>query len=237
MHGPVFDALVSVADPSATSVSLVRPGLLDRARADAPDSELRSAVRSAVAELAAAGAQVVVCTCSTIGSLAEAVGLTEGIPVLRVDRPMADRAVRTPPGHPGAPVRVLVAVALGSTLGPTTALLTASAEAAGREISIGVLRCDSAWPLFEAGRPMEFAAAVAEHVAAAVVPSNPAEAPRADVVVLAQASMAPAAELLAGLGVPVLASPREAVRRALDLAGGAEPREPAGPGRASSLSG
>jgi Asp/Glu/hydantoin racemase len=40
----------------------------------------------------------------------------------------------------------------------------------------------------------------------------------ADVVVLAQASMAPAAGLLADLPVPVLTSPRSAVARAVELA-------------------
>jgi hypothetical protein len=132
---------------------------------------------------------------------------------------MADRAVRTPPGRPGKPVRILVAVALGSTLGPTTDLLRASATAAGRAIAVEVLRCDEAWVLFEAGRREEFAAAIADLVADAVVTDRTREVPRPDVVVLAQASMAPAAELLTGLGVPVLSSPREAVRRALDLSG------------------
>jgi Asp/Glu/hydantoin racemase len=36
-----------------------------------------------------------------------------------------------------------------------------------------------------------------------------------DVIVLAQASMAPAADLLADLPIPVLSSPRTAVERAL----------------------
>jgi hypothetical protein len=40
-----------------------------------------------------------------------------------------------------------------------------------------------------------------------------------DVVVLAQASMAPAADLVGDLSIPVLGSPRLAVLRAVELAG------------------
>lgn len=229
VHVPVFDALLAGLDPDATAVTTVDPDLLVRACAGTGPEDLTAAVRSALSDLADAGAQVVVCTCSTIGSLAEAASGADGVPVLRVDRPMVDRAVRTPPGRAGAPVQILVAVALASTLGPTTDLLRTSATAAGRAVAVEVLRCDEAWPLFDAGRSEEFAAAVADLVVAAVVTDSAGEASRPDVVVLAQASMAPAAELLADLGVPVLASPREAVRRALDLAPRTDPAEPTGP--------
>lgn len=218
VHVPVFDALVEEADPSVSAVSLVDEALLAAARDERPGPELPSAIRGALDRLADAGAQVVVCTCSTIGALAEQVGREAGVPVLRVDRPMADRAVRTPGAHPGTPVRVLVVVALGSTLGPTTELLAASATAAGREIAVTVLRCDDAWPVFEAGRQDAFAAEIAGAVRAAVAPGPGAAEPGPDVVVLAQASMAPVGVLLADLGVPVLASPREAVRHALGVA-------------------
>ena len=40
-----------------------------------------------------------------------------------------------------------------------------------------------------------------------------------DVVMLAQASMAPVADLVGDLSIPVLSSPRLAVMRALELAG------------------
>ena len=224
VHVTAFDALVEEVDPSASAVSIVDEALLTRARAGHADDALLDAVRTALDRLTGAGARVVVCTCSTIGAIAERVGLDTGVPVLRVDRPMAERAVRTSGARPGAPARILVVVALGSTIDPTTALLAASAAAAGREIAVEVLRCDDAWPVFEAGRQDAFAAAVAGAVTAAVAPGSGEAGPGADVVVLAQASMAPAAVLLAGLGVPVLSSPREAVRCALDLASADRPR-------------
>lgn len=222
VHVAPFDALVAATDPSATSVSVVEELLLSRARAGASDTDLREGVRAALDSLARAGAAAVVCTCSTLGALAEDLGRERGLPVVRVDRPMAERAVRSPGGRPGT-VRVLVAVALASTLGPTTELLTASAAAAGRAVEIDVLRCDDAWTLFEAGRADAFAAAVAELVRAALDPASGARTASADVVVLAQASMARAADLLGDLAVPVLTSPTEAVRYALEVV--REPRD------------
>lgn len=198
----------------------VDAGLLERARAGEPADSLARDLRTAVADLASAGASVVVCTCSTLGPLAERIGRDGPVPVLRVDRPMADRAVRTPPDRLGEPVRVLVVIALGSTLGSTTDLLVECATTAGRAVDLAVLRCDSAWPLFEAGHPEAFVESVADAVRTAVAPPGEGQRARADVVVLAQASMAAAADRLAGLGVPVLASPRAAVRHALDLARG-----------------
>lgn len=225
VHVAPFDALVAAADPSATSVSVVEELLLSRARSGDRGADLHDGVRAALDRLTRAGAAVIVCTCSTIGGLAEDLGREGGVPVVRVDRPMADRAVRSPGARPGS-VRVLVAVALASTLGATTDLLVASAAAAGRIVEIDVLRCDEAWPLFEAGRADAFAAAVAELVRAALDPASGARTASADVVVLAQASMAPAADLLSNLAVPVLTSPREAVRYALAKA--REPRDLSG---------
>lgn len=217
VHVAPFDVLVAAADPTATSVSVVEEALLSRARAGTSDIDLRDGVRAALESLTAAGAAVIVCTCSTIGALAEDLGREGEVPVVRVDRPMADRAVGSPGRRPGS-VHVLVAVALASTLGPTTDLLTASAAAAGRAVEIDVLRCDDAWPLFEAGCADAFVAAVAQTVRAALDPRRAARTASADVVVLAQASMAPAAGLLGDLVVPVLTSPREAVRYALEVA-------------------
>lgn len=215
-HVPRFDALVEELGGGIRSSWVVDEGLLEAARRGASDDELVDVLRAGMARLVGDGAQAVVCTCSTVGALAEEVGRREGIVVVRVDRPMADRAVRMSAAVPGTAVRILVVAALGSTVVPTTDLLAASAARAGTTIEVDVLRCEDTWPLFEDGRADEFADAVAAAVVAAVT-SAPAPS-RADVVVMAQASMAPAGDRLVGLGVPVLTSPREAVRHALRAA-------------------
>ena len=69
--------------------------------------------------------------------------------------------------------------------------------------------------LFEIGDHAGYLDHVARHVQSL--------ADDVDVVVLAQASMAPAADLLADLSIPVLSSPRLAVSRAVELADACSP--------------
>lgn len=200
LHVPVFDGLRDGHHPGAVLRHLVVPELLDRARADGPRS-----VAPALRELlAAAGPHPVLVTCSTIGATAEALGPAIGVPVLRVDRPMAAAAVRTGP-------RIAVLAALASTLAPTAELL--AEEAGGRPVSVVTHLVPGAWESFEAGDTARCLSRVAEAADAVT---------GADVIVLAQASMAGAADL-ATTATPVLSSPRPGLAHALDLALTADP--------------
>jgi hypothetical protein len=76
-----------------------------------PDVVVR--VSESVNEAAASGSSVVLCTCSTIGGIAERVETQGRFLAMRIDRPMADEAVRLGPS-------VLIVAALDSTLAPTT---------------------------------------------------------------------------------------------------------------------
>jgi hypothetical protein len=67
--------------------------------------------------------------------------------------------------------------------------------------------CGEAWPLFESGDLSAYARVIADSIAQT--------ARAGDVVVLAQASMAPAERLVQHLGIPVLSSPRSGVWGAL----------------------
>jgi hypothetical protein len=71
--------------------------------------------------------------------------------------------------------------------------------------------CLEAWAEFEAGDLDGYHASIARHVRGLAADF--------DVVVLAQASMAPVAALLHDLAIPVLTSPRLAVLRAVEIAG------------------
>jgi len=142
----------------------------------------------------------VLCTCSSVGGMAEQVGRQIGLPTLRVDRPMAEAAV-------AAGKRLLVAACLPSTLGPTTQLLNEVAHAQNRRVEIETLLMENAWPLFQAGDEAGFArhiAGIIDHIR-----------PRPDAIVLAQASMAGAADLLRQSPVPVFAAPRLGVAASL----------------------
>jgi hypothetical protein len=199
-HVPTFGSLVAELAPDLPDVHVVDPSLLAGARAHGMTPELRQRLQDRLSELVTAGARVVVCTCSTLGEHAEALAAATGVPVLRADRPMAEAAVAR-----GG--RVAVVVAVESTLEPTLELLRTSAERAGTRPKLIAAPCLPAWPLFEAGDLDGYAAAIAAHARSV--------APWADVLVLAQASMAPAAELLTDLPILVLTSPRTAAAEAI----------------------
>jgi Asp/Glu/hydantoin racemase len=202
VHVDTFDALVGRA---ATTMHVVEPDLLDRARREGLTPAVESGVRSALAELGARGADVIVCTCSTLGPIAEGVASEVAVPVLRVDRPMARRTV-------AAGQRIGVVAAVESTLEPTRALLEDEARRAGVVPVLTELCVTSAWASFESGDTAAYLAAIADAARAL--------AEVVDVVVLAQASMAGAVDLLGDVDVPVLVSPRLAVESALLAAGG-----------------
>lgn len=191
VHVPVFDALRDRDHPGAVLRHLVVPELLERAREHGP-STVAAGLREALA-----GAQgPVLVTCSTIGAVAESLAPALGRRVFRVDRPMAAAAVRHGP-------RIVVIAAVDSTLAPTAELL--EQEAAGRVVSIRTCLVAGAWERFEAGDTAGYLDRVARAADAVV---------DADVIVLAQASMAAAAELVT-TAVPVLAGPATGLAAAL----------------------
>ncbi|MBT2403092.1 MULTISPECIES: arylsulfatase [unclassified Streptomyces] len=201
VHVPVFDALRDRQHAGAVLRHLVVPELLDRARAEGPES-VRPALRVLLAGAGAGAVPApVLVTCSTIGAVAESLAPVLGTPVLRVDRPMAAAAVRTGP-------RIAVLAALESTLAPTEALL--AEEAAGRSVSIRTHVVAGAWDRFEAG---DTAGCLGLVAAAADAVTD------ADVIVLAQVSMAGAADLTM-TGTPVLSSPARGLAAAVLLAAG-----------------
>lgn len=200
-HRARFDRLLAELAPRDVRwVHCVREVLLRQALDTFPVNTIAAGIESALATLQSQGATEALCTCSSVGGMAEQVGRQMGLPTLRVDRPMAEAAV-------GAGKRLLVAACLPSTLGPTTQLLNEVAYAQNRRIEIETLLMENAWPLFQAGDEAGFA----RHIAGIIQHIRP----RPDAIVLAQASMAGAADLLKQSPVPVFASPRLGVAASL----------------------
>jgi len=187
-HIPVFEALRDEHHQGLELRHFVDEELLARARREGPEAvadEVRAALDMAVGE----GARAVLCTCSTIGGVAEAA--TPGVPVLRSDRPMAAAAV-------AAGSRIVVLASVESTFGPTVSLVKEEAGRAGRPVEVRTRLVEGAWDRFAAGDGEGCARLVA---AAADAVTG------ADAIVLAQGSMAPAQQLTT-TAVPVLSSPR-----------------------------
>ncbi|MGW6564026.1 arylsulfatase [Streptomyces sp. NPDC054975] len=189
VHVPVFDGLRDRHHPGLDLRHVVAEELLVRARAEGPEA-VAGAVREVLAEAVTDGAAAILCTCSTLGGVAERHAAELGVPVLRVDRPMAAEAVRAE--------TIVVVAAVESTLVPTLDLLRE--EAGDRTPTVTTLLVDGAWDRFLAGDHDGYLDAVA----AAVDRVDRAEG---GVVVLAQASMADAAERTT-TPLPVLSSPR-----------------------------
>jgi hypothetical protein len=200
VHVPTFEGLVREIAPGLRVRHLVREDLLADARvAGVGDAGLAARVHQAMHEAAAGGAAVVVCTCSTLGAIAERTATGNAFKALRIDRAMADRAVRTGP-------RVLIVAALHSTLAPTTELVVSAARDAGVAVQPRQLLVEGAWARFQSGDSAGYVDTLARAIRQG--------AGTADVVVLAQASMAPVANMLADLGIDVLSSPVPGVRHA-----------------------
>jgi len=145
-----------------------------------------------------AGADYIMVTCSSIGPAVEAAAKLIGVPVLRVDQPMADKAATT--GK-----RIGVIATLRTTLEPTADLISRRAALAGKQIELTSRLCEGAFDALMSGQPAVHDA----KVAAALKELSQ----QVDVIVLAQASMARVVDALApeDKRVPILASPAIAV--------------------------
>ena len=205
VHVATFDSLVANAPGAVSGTHIVDEELLTMARSIGCAHPLvADGVAAALARLVGEGADVIVCTCSTIGAAAESVpGI--GVPVLRVDRPMAAAAV-------AAGRRIAVVAALESTLAPTAELLQEESARVGCAPMITLRPCLAAWDRWEDGDLDGYHRAIAGHVNALGESFH--------VVVLAQASMLGALAFIDERpGRVVLASPSSAVQAALAIVG------------------
>lgn len=141
-----------------------------------------------------AGADFILFTCSSIGPAVESAAALTGVPVLRVDQPMADLAVLT--GK-----RIGVIATLSTTLEPTSDLVRRRAIAAGKEIELVPVLCEGAFDALMSGDATTHDKKVGDALKKLVN--------EVDVIVLAQASMARVVDTLndAEKSVPILASP------------------------------
>jgi Asp/Glu/hydantoin racemase len=196
---PVFQQLCKAKLPQVDVFNIADDSLIKDVIAHGaltPATTWRVAEHIRAAE--AAGADFILVTCSSIGPAVEAAAPLASVPVLRVDQPMADQAVRT--GR-----RIGVIATLSTTLAPTADLIRRRAAAAGREVDVTSRLCAGAFDALMSGDSAKHDAMVA----AALLEL----AERVDVIVLAQASMARVVEGIAPADrrVPILASPPLAI--------------------------
>ena len=192
VHCATFDGLRDRIAPETPLTHIVRKDWLARAQTGIDD-----ALREEITETIQGIDTPVICTCTTLGEIAEAAG------AIRIDRPMMHRAAENTGD-------ILLVFCLASTEAPSHTLLQQELDAADSPHTIAPLLLDRLWPLFEQGRPHAFARGIAAEIRTAL-----SQRPGIRAVVLAQASMAGAASLLSDLPIPVLSSPVLALKEGL----------------------
>ena len=152
----------------------------------------------------AAGADVVLVTCSSISPCVDVAQYMGSVPVLKIDEPMVDSAIATG-------TRIGVAATAGTTLKPTTQLITARSRAAGKGVKIDAVFCEGAFDALMSGDTERHDQIVKDYLYRMME--------RNDVIVLAQASMAGVADQIpdSDKTVPILASPRLGMKRVRDI--------------------
>jgi Asp/Glu/hydantoin racemase len=196
---PVFAQLCKEKLPGVETFNIVDDSLVKNIREAGritPTIEMR--VAGYLTSAAYAGADYIMVTCSSVGPAVEAGAKGIPTPVLRVDLPMADKAVAT-----GKKIGVIATLA--TTLEPTAELIQRRAELAGKKIELTSKLVDGAFEALMAGDGATHDA----KVSAALKELSQV----VDVIVLAQASMARVVETLSpeDKRVPILASPAIAV--------------------------
>ena len=139
------------------------------------------------------GADVIMNQCSSVGEVADLGRQVVGVPIVKVDEPMMERAVSL-----GSRIALVATVA--TTVGPSGRLLRSVAERMGKEIEVTEYLEDGAMLALFAGdreKHNQMLLGVIEKAAS-----------ENDVVVLAQGSMTAILPLIGHIEKPVLTSPK-----------------------------
>jgi len=207
---PVFGELAGDLLPGATLTDVVDESLLgDAIAAGVLTPEIEDRLAGHVRSLIDHGVDAVLVTCSSLGAAVDRLARLAPVPLLRVDAAMADAAVRD-----GTKIGVLAT--LSTTMAPTVDLIRHRAHDAGADVQVVSYLCDGAFAALKAGEVHRHDELVRAGLRALE--------PEADLVALAQASMARV--LLADdveSRVPIMTSPRLAVERLARLLGEAGP--------------
>jgi Asp/Glu/hydantoin racemase len=154
-----------------------------------------------------AGATLVQLTCSSISPTADISRKMVEIPVLKIDEPMVEHALSL--GN-----RIGVAATAPTTLKPTTELVYERAHAQGKDVVVDSVLCEGAYSALFRGDAETHDRIVRQYLRELMN--------RNDVVVLAQASMARVADTIPDneRKIPILSSPRLAMKRAQEVLSG-----------------
>jgi len=205
---PMFNELCARLAPDARVLHFVDESLIKNTIAA---GRLEKATMRRLIDLVGstfdAGADATLVTCSSVGPAVDKAAELHDRPVLRVDRPMAERAVAT--GR-----RIGVLATLPTTLQPTADLVRRVAAEQGRDIELVEHLCEGAFDAVMAGDGATHDRIVGSALTDAMQ--------GVDAIVLAQASMARVLATLpeGAVPAPVFSSPELGVARAAEVLAG-----------------
>src|SRR4051812_8657576 len=162
----VIKPLVKEVLPGTRLVNIVDDGLLSEVREAGHLTPAVSRRLIGYGVLAAgSGADAILNCCSSVGEAAELLARVVEVPVVRIDEPMAQRAVDS-----GS--RIAVVATLATTLEPTRRLILRKASASGREVTVKSYVADSAFDALLAGDPQKHDALVNAVIDSAIADSD-----------------------------------------------------------------
>ncbi len=202
---PRFRELSAELIPDIETFDIVDETLLrDATREGRVSLETARRLFSHLAAAESHGADAILVTCSSMGGAVDAARPFAGIPLLRVDQAMAEQAVQR--GE-----RIGVLATLWSTLGPTAALIRRTADESSRSVEVRDRLCDGAFEALGEGDTERHDSIVRDGLRDLLG--------WAEVIVLAQASMARVVDTLSEdeRRIPILSSPRLGMERMRDI--------------------
>ena len=195
----LFQTLTAKIMPDVEIMHIVEDSMIrDVMKNGGPTPAINARIAGYVQAAERAGCSIFMTACSSIGASVEQCQLISTIPLTRIDEAMAEAAISQGP-------RVAVLATVETTLKPTLEFIKRKAKEAGKEIEIMPTLMSEAFSALLAGDTATHDRIVAAGLHAALS--------KADVVVLAQASMARVMEGMEKPAIPVLTSPECGVMR------------------------
>jgi Asp/Glu/hydantoin racemase len=193
-----FKPLLAHACPGLDAYHVVDESLLQDLMRDGASEALNRRIATHAVLARDAGADLMLFTCSSTSPGVDIARKLVDIPILKIDDPMAERAVEL-----GS--RIGLVCTARSTKSPSEALLRDPAAARGKSVEVVPMLCSDAYEARLAGDHAAHDRIVSE--------ATLGLSAHCDVIVLAQASLAPLGPILQSqTSVPILTSPELCVQ-------------------------
>jgi Asp/Glu/hydantoin racemase len=188
--------------PDVTVRNIIDDSILPEVLASGVTPEVLRRYCAYVVAAEAAGADLIFNQCSSVGEAADLARALVSVPIVKIDEHMAEVACQL-----GG--RIAVVATAASTMGPTTRLLSRTAEHLGKRISLVEELCTDAFALMLKGDKKGHNELLLGRIRDLYA--------RVDVVVCAQGSMLALQPDLGNTPIPVLMSPPIGVKHAVDV--------------------